>query len=238
MDIWECSLDEAVAEAPLSFRAMHTMAQAMQQRHREIDRCRTERQWLSGLKSHVYHTHIAISGQHEGTLTRLTELFYHTASQPALPWYPAFLGGQSKAVSIAPGDGVEQHQLCWATFDLGLGQPRYYRQLLSLGYPDAATAVVVARSVDCGPVLPDSAILAYTLNPNGELLHWDAARQLLHWHHICCTPGASLLPGRLDRYLMNALRFCALDRAERRTYREEAESMRDWLQASTNCGCE
>ena len=143
MDIWECSLDEAVAEAPQSFRAMHTMAQAMQQRHREIDRCRTERQWLSGLKSHVYHTHIAISGQHEGALTRLAELFYHTASQPALPWYPAFLGGQSKAVSIAPGDGVEQHQLCWATFDLGLGQPRYYRQLVSLGYPDAATAVVV-----------------------------------------------------------------------------------------------
>ena len=112
MDAWECSLDEAVAEAPLSFRAMHTMAQAMQQRHREIDRCRTERQWLSGLKSHVYHTHIAISGQYEGTLTRLAELFYHTASQPALPWYPAFLGGQSKAVSIAPGDGVEQQQLC------------------------------------------------------------------------------------------------------------------------------
>ena len=150
---------------------------------------------------------------------------------PALPWYAAFLGGRSQALELAPVPPVNTHQLCSARFDLGLGKPRYYRQLLSLATPEAATWAVVARSVDEGPILPEVAVRAYTVGPNGELLHWEAERQLLHWHHICCTPGAGLLPGRWDRYLMNILRGCVLDRAERKTYREEAEAMRDWLQS-------
>ena len=234
MGVLQCSVGEAITDAPVSVMTMHTMAKAMRRQHNQVDRCKIERHWMSGLKSHLYHTHIAISEQDEGTLSWLTGLFYHTASQTALPWYPAFLGGQSETLSIAPADGIDEHQLCWAKFDLGLGKPRYYRQLLSLGHPNPATAVVAARSVDCGPVPPEPAILAYTLSPNGEVLHWDEARQLLHWHHICCSPGASLLPGRLDQYLMNTLRFCGLDMAERKTYREEAEKMCDWLQAAAS----
>ncbi|WP_197484230.1 hypothetical protein, partial [Halioglobus sp. HI00S01] len=59
------------------------------------------------------------------------------------------------------------------------------------------------------------------------VLHFENGR--LHWHHICCTPGAGMLPGRLDRWLINAMRRTGLDCAERKTYRDEALKLRDWL---------
>jgi len=46
----------------------------------------------------------------------------------------------------------------------------------------------------------------------------------LHWHHICTTSGVRLLPGVLDRWLMNALRATGLDGKERETYTTEAEA--------------
>ena len=76
--------------------------------------------------------------------------------------------------------------------------------------------------------MPSGVRLAYTLPPNGEVLHW--ADGCLHWHHICCTPGAAVLPGAADRWLLTALRFLRLDGAERATYRDEAQMMRRWLQ--------
>lgn len=215
----------------MTVSTLRQMAAVRRGRHCEIDTSHTERHWLPEFKTFVYHTHIAIAGQDARRCQRLAERFYHTASLSALPWYAAFLGGCSQPLQTPPSVAIDKHQLCWARFDLGLGQPRYYRQLVSMAAPDKATWVVAARSVDDGPPLPQHAVLAYTLGPNGELVHWDARHQLLHWHHICCTPGAAMLPGRWDRYLMNALRGCGLDRAERTTYREEAEQMRNWLQS-------
>ena len=92
---------------------------------------------------------------------------------------------------------------------------------------NAATRVIVARSVDEGPALPDDTRLAFTLDPNGEVLHLEDDH--LHWHHICCTPGAALLPQPLDRWLINTLRRLGLDGAERNTYRAEAEQLREWV---------
>ena len=126
------------------------------------------------------------------------------------------------------GNQAEHIAVAWGRFDLGLSKPRYYRQLVSLARPALTTSVIVARSVNEGPNLPPGAQLAFTQEPNGEVLHWQD--DYLHWHHICCTPGAGLLPGRLDRWLINGLRRLGLDSAERKTYREEALQLRDWLQ--------
>ena len=100
---------------------------------------------------------------------------------------------------------------------------------MSRTQPEGDACAIVARSIDSGPPPPAGARLAYTLGPNGEVLYWED--ECLHWHHICCTPGAALLPAAPDRWLINTLRRLGLDGAERATYRLEAQQMRDWLQS-------
>lgn len=159
----------------------------------------------------------------------MVDLFFNAATLEHHPWYPQFGGGSSQRISQPPAQGINQHHLCLGQFDLGMPSPRYYRQLVSLAKPQQNTAVIVARSVNEGPPLPASAALAFTPAPNGEVFHY--ADGCLHWHHICCTSGPALLPPRLDRWLINCLRFVGLDQAERNTYRGEAEQLRNWLHA-------
>lgn len=207
---------------------MIALAAEMRQVNTRIEHCKTSKIWLKDVATYLYHSHIAIPETRIARARALAEVFYNTASQSALPWYPAFLGGRCQSLSVRPMVGVAKHQLCWGEYDLGVGASRFYRQLVSFSQPDLATAWVVARSVDSGPLLPENASLAYTIGPNGELVYWRQG--LLHWHHLCCTPGAGLFPGRLDRWLMNAVRFAGLDQLERKTYREEALAMCKWLQ--------
>jgi hypothetical protein len=159
----------------------------------------------------------------------LSDIFFRAATLSSQPWYPQFKGGKSVVPDAPPAKGIARHQLTWGRFDLGLPTPRYYRQLVSAAQPDDFTTVIVARSVPQGPQLPEGAKLAYTLPPNGEVLHLH--KDCLHWHHICCTTGAALLPAALDRWFINALRRLGLATTERTTYRREAEMLRDWLQS-------
>ena len=218
-----------MAEAPDGAATLAQLAERHRAGHSEVDQCQTIRHWQADAGTFCYQTHIAISGQASQRLRWLTDVFYNAATLPRQPWYPQFLGGASEALDAPPAPGIDRHQLTCGRFHLGVSTPRHYRQLVSLARPDAQTAVIVARSVDEGPAPPGDAVLAYTLPPNGEVLHWQGDR--LHWHHICCTPGAALLPGRLDRWLINALRRLGMDGAERATYRQEAEELRDWLQS-------
>ncbi|WP_188109671.1 hypothetical protein [Pseudohalioglobus sediminis] len=228
MQAEQISVNEAVAGSPAHVDTLLAMAAHHRLQHRAADQCETLRSWQPDAGTWCYATHIAVSGQAAGRLAWLADVFYHAAALPQHPWYPEFLGGCAEALSQSPPAGIARHQLCWGRFDLGLPAPRYYRQLVSLATPEAHTAVIAARSVDQGPALPDGARLAYTLPPNGEVLHFDAG--LLHWHHICCTTGAAVLPGAADRWLINLMRRLGLDGAERDTYRREAEALRDWLQ--------
>lgn len=226
----EISVAEAIAQAPLEVGQLTAMAQRHRASHTEVDRCETRREWVSGAGTYCYQTHIAISAQPQARLAWLADVFYRAANLRAQPWYPQFSGGASAQLSAAPASGIAQHQLCIGRFDLGLGEPRYYRQLVSLAHPAPDTQVIVARSVPDGPHVPQRAKLAYTLNPNGEVFYREADR--LHWHHICCTPGAALLPHVLDTVLINLLRRFGMDAAERRTYQEEAERLQRWLQSA------
>ena len=210
------------------------MATLCRAKHRACDQYLTQRHWQKDARTFCYHTHIAISEQPEQQFTWLAELLFNAANMSRQPWYPHFHGGLCVPAELPVSNSGNRHQVAWGRFDLGLTTPRYYRQLLSLSYPSVDTAVIAARSVNEGPMLPKGAILAYTLAPNGEVLHWENGR--LHWHHICCTPGAAILPGRMDRWLINTIRALGLDFAERKTYREEAKQMQQWLQtvASAN----
>ena len=223
----ELPLVEAIAESTESAETLGKLAAAHRRRHLAVDTHQTIRHWVPDAGTWCYQTHIAISGQTRDRLYWLAETLYNASTLDSQPWYPQFLGGESQPTIKPVPPGIHQHQLALGRFDLGVGKPRYYRQLLSMAWPDDDTAILVARSVDTGPALGDELPLAYTLAPNGEVLYW--ADERLHWHHICCTPGARVLPGIADRWLINALRLMRLDGAEKRTYRDEALGMRNWL---------
>jgi|GEM_PF-1337753 len=225
----EITVEQAVAEAEASAERLLSMARGINAGQCQPDTWSCRRQWCADAGTYVYHSHIAVSGQDRERLHWLSNVFFHAASLHCQPWYPQFKGGKRQVLASPPVGRVIDHQLCWGRFDLGLPSPRYYRQLLSLLRPADDAAVIVARSVDHGPALPAKARLAYTLSPNGEVLLWRDDQ--LHWHHICCTPGAGILNGSADRWLINALRWLRLDQSERRTYRCEAEQLRDWLHA-------
>lgn len=230
MQVNEIDVDQAIAESARHCEELAVMAGRHRQQHTETGVCQTIRHWERDAGTWCYQTHIAIADQAQYRLAWLADIFYHGAALASYPWYPQFGGGECEALLQSAPVTVDQHQLCWGCFDLGLSAPRYYRQLVSQSWRDDSTAVIAARSVDRGPALPEAALLAYTVAPNGEVLYW--ADGCLHWHHICCTTGAALFPGRLDRWLINALRWLRLDQAERTTYREEAQQLHDWLRST------
>lgn len=225
----EISVRQAIADAPAQSERLAALAAAHRARHTRRDVHDTTAHWEPSAGTFCYQTHIAISGASPDTLDWLAGTFYNAATMSNQPWYAQFLDGQSQPLAEAPAEGIDKHQLALGRFDLGLPAPRCYRQLVSLASPDPATRVIVARSVDEGPALPGDTRLAFTLDPNGEVLHLEDGH--LHWHHICCTPGAALLPQPLDRWLINTLRRFGLDSVERNTYRAEAEQLREWLRS-------
>lgn len=229
MQALQLPLLEAVDESPASARKLMAMAEQHRAEHTGSDVCETRRTWIASAGTYCYQTHIAISLQPRERLNWLADVFYRAARLQVQPWYPQFLGGAHQKLDAKTAAGIAAHQLCWGRFDLGVGTPRYYRQLVSLAEPEENTRVIVARSVPAGQALPPGAKLAYTLSPNGEVFYWEQER--LHWHHVCCTPGAGLLPPRLDRAFINTLRRLRLDGAECKTYRSEAHQLRDWLQS-------
>ena len=223
----QVSIDRAIAEAPEHAIRLAALAAAHRKRHRKKDVHDILAHWEPAAGTYCYQTHIAFSTVSVDTFEWLVDTFYHAATLTEQPWYAQFLGGEAQALGQAPAPGVDKHQLALGQFNLGLPRPRCYRQLLSLTRYGSATRVITARSVNEGPPVPLKTTLAYTLAPNGEVLHFEHG--VLHWHHICCTPGAGLLPQPLDRWLINTLRRCGLDSAERDTYREEAQQLRTWV---------
>lgn len=227
MQAHELELNAAIEQAPVAASSLALLAEGARQVPYQPNEVHISRTWVPSAGTFCYQTHIAISAQSRERFEWAADLFFNAAKLDSQPWYGQFLGGDVEACELSPAGGMAAHQLCIGAFDLGVGKPRAYRQLVSLQSPEPDTAVIVARSINQGPSLEGNPKLAYTLDPNGEVLHWDG--QHLHWHHICCTPGAAILPQPFDRYLINGLRRLGLDSAERKTYRTEAEQFRDWL---------
>ena len=183
--------------------------------------------WHPPAKTFTYHTHIAVPSVKRATLDIVADTFFGAADLRRQPWYAQFQFGESRALDHAPPAGILRHQLAISTFEVGLKAPRCYRQLVVDSAPRDDTRVVSLVSVDVDWEIPEGAVLAMTLEPSGDVFEWRGGA--LHWHHICTTPGVGLLPGALDRWLLNSLRRLRLDSAERRTYRDEAESFLRWV---------
>ena len=193
----------------------------------------TRKLWCAPARTFTYQTHVAADATREA-LDRVADVFFGAADLPAQPWYEQFRGGASRPTGEPAPEGIDREQLCLSSFDVGLGRPRCYRVLVSLASPAPEVRVVALRSVDVDWSVPEGSVLAETLEPSGDVFTWEAGR--LHWHHICTTPGVGLLPGALDRWLLNALRRFGLDGAERRTYRDEALGWCDWVASGAECG--
>ena len=117
-----------------------------------------------------------------------------------------------------------EHQLGQGYFDFGVGALRRYHLLFSKIEIDAQTHAVVLRSVPETIAVLKPSRQVFILPPTGDVFSVDEAG--LHWHHICTTSGVGVLPGVLDRWLMNVLRATGLDSKERGTYINEAEAFR------------
>ena len=195
----------------------------------------TNRFWVPAAKTWCYHTVVAVPAK-PAALTQAADFFYRAVCLAVQPWYPQFRHGQALALDQA-SEGV-RHQLTLGVFDVGLSKPRAYRQLVS-HHMDATSGIqiVALRSVRDERLLwPEGAVPAYALNPTGDVLEYR--NEQLLWHHICTTPGASLLPMPLDRWLINAVRILGLDRAERNTYHAEARAWAKWVSADFSVSSE
>lgn len=182
---------------------------------------RCHRHWNSQAKTFTYHTHVVMAGIGAAAVEHLSTLFFNAYSLPQHGWYSQFSSGEMRPLACAPTVQGE-HQLGQGYFDFGVGALRRYHVLFSRIRIDAQTHAVVLRSVEENVPVLQASKQVFILPPTGDVFALDAAG--LHWHHICTTSGVRLLPGVLDRWLMNALRATGLDHKERQTYIAEAEA--------------
>lgn len=182
---------------------------------------RCHRHWNPKAKTFTYHTHVVVAGIGASVIERLSDLFFNAYRLQQHGWYSQFSSGTMRPLPFTP-EAQGEHQLGQGYFDFGVGALRRYHVLFSRIRIDERTHAVVLRSVpEDVPVLKPSTQV-YILPPTGDVFALDEAG--LHWHHICTTSGVRLLPGVLDRWLMNILRVLGLDHRERETYIAEAEA--------------
>jgi hypothetical protein len=197
------------------------------------------RLWNPLVKTYTYHTHVVVPGITADALERVTEQFFNAYALQKQVWYSQFISGASyplpKATEVAG-----RHQIGQGFFDFGVPGLRVYHTLfskveLSKQVPSKTelskteisksasgnSQAVVLRTVNTPMVPLQPAKQVYLLPPTGDVFTIDAAG--LHWHHICTTNGVRVLPGILDAWLMNILRFANLDQKERETYTHEGE---------------
>jgi hypothetical protein len=187
---------------------------------------RCHRHWNPAAKTFTYHTHVVVEGIAASAVEHLSTLFFNAYSLQQHGWYSQFSRGAMWPLAFMPevqGEQVQgEHQLGQGYFDFGVGALRRYHVLFSRIRIDTQTHAVVLRSVEEAVPALQASKQVFILPPTGDVFALDAAG--LHWHHICTTSGVRLLPGVLDRWLMNALRATGLDHKERQTYIAEAEA--------------
>jgi hypothetical protein len=182
---------------------------------------RCHRHWNAAAKTFTYHTHVVVPGIAASAVDLLSALFFNAYSLQQHGWYSQFSSGAMRPLAFTPTVRGE-HQLGQGYFDFGVGALRRYHVLFSRIRIDTHTHAVALRSVEENVPVLQASKQVFILPPTGDVFALDAAG--LHWHHICTTSGVRLLPGVLDRWLMNALRATGLDHKERQTYIAEAEA--------------
>jgi hypothetical protein len=216
----ETSLDQALQELDSTLADLLQQARTLQAIE-TAPGIRCHRHWNAAAKTFTYHTHVVVAGIKTPVIGQLSDLFFNAYRLRQHGWYSQFASGTMWPLPFTPPVRGE-HQLGQGYFDFGVGALRRYHVLFSRIAIDEQTHAVVLRSVpEDVPVLQPSKQV-FILPPTGDIFALDEAG--LHWHHICTTSGVRLLPGVLDRWLMNLLRATGLDRRERETYIAEAEA--------------
>ncbi len=184
--------------------------------------------WNPTARTFTYHTHVVVPDILSTKIEMLSHLFFNAYTLQQHGWYSQFVSGTMTSLPITTAV-AGQHQLGQGYFDFGVGALRRYHLLFSKIDVDPLTRAVVLRSVPAQmPVLKPSRQV-FIVPPTGDIFSIDHAG--LHWHHICTTTGVRLLPGVLDRWLMNALRATGFDGRERATYIAEAEAFARFVRA-------
>jgi hypothetical protein len=220
----ETTIHYAMVESVTAADTLLSMAQQAEQ-ERTSEAITITRSWTPSARTYTYHTHVQVGCADSTVLSKVVDCFFYAATLDVQPWYSQFLRG--KTLSISPARGSARALLCVPEFDFGMGKTHSYRQLLNDFSPSECCHVLVLRSVIHALKFPLNTVPAFTLAPTGDVFHWQEG--ILHWHHICTVSGVGIMPSGIERYVMNALRWLHLDMAERKTYREEAESFMRWV---------
>jgi len=177
--------------------------------------------WNPTAKTFSYHTHVVVPNIKSTAIKMLSHLFFNAYTLQQHGWYSQFVSGTMTPMPFET-EVAGEHQLGQGYFDFGVGALRRYHLLFSKIEVDTLTHAVVLRSVPENIQVLTPSRQVFILPPTGDVFSVDEAG--LHWHHICTTSGVGLLPGVLDRWLMNVLRATGLDSKERDTYITEAEA--------------
>jgi len=177
--------------------------------------------WNPTARTFTYHTQVVVPDIKSTTIKMLSHLFFNAYTLQQHGWYSQFVSGTTTSLPFAT-DVAGQHQLGQGYFDFGVGALRRYHLLFSKIEVDALTHAVVLRSVSAQMPGLQPSRQVFILPPTGDIFSIDDAG--LHWHHVCTTSGVRVLPGVLDRWLMNMLRASGFDGRERATYITEAEA--------------
>lgn len=217
----QLTVAEALAAAVPSALVAAGLARA--QRDAPPSEPRVDRTWDREARCHRMLTHVAIPGAAVDLLPELAALLFGAAALDAQPWHPQHRGGATRPLVHPAQAPALRHALALSRVTVGLALDRVYRTLTSEVAPDPSSRVIVHRSVDEGPALPDSTVLGHLLGPTADVLHHDGAS--LHWHHLVVTPGVGLLPWPLDGALLAVARGLGLGQRELAVYRGEARGV-------------
>jgi hypothetical protein len=215
--------------------------------------------WNASAGTYTYHTTVRVPGvaAASGILERVSELFFRAYEAQRHGWYKQFSCGASTASEAAlaaaaaaasagaarasstrcqwcqGGGAAAESTTGWGVFDMGVGAKRCYHTLFTRRrFAEDGGHAIVLRTVEppagsSSPPCP--AVQVYLLPPTGD--YFVVQRGELQWHHVCTVAGVALLPGVLDRWLMNSLRGCGMDGKEVATYREEGEGFARYVQS-------
>lgn len=221
----ELSIEEGVEEANAVEKILVSLSE-LQQAKPVCNPINCLSYWNPLYGTFTYHTHTIVDGFRGGDLKQIASLFFNAYSLQKQDWYSQFVSGENKPlpqnIDFKNNNMEGEQQIGQGYFDFGMPDLRCYHTLFSLHHISQNAVSIVLRSIDYPFPINNKSKKVFLLAPTGDYFFLKEGQ--LHWHHICTVSGISLLPGVLDKYLMNCLRYLRLDSKERQTYKDEAKS--------------
>lgn len=221
----QLSIAEAIAEANAVEKILVSLSE-LQQAKPSLNPINCLSYWNPLYGTFTYHTHTVVDNFGGKDLEKIAALFFNAYSLQKQDWYSQFVSGENKPlpkkVDSQNNIMLREQQIGQGYFDFGMPTLRHYHTLFSLRHISKNAVSIVLRSIDYPFEIKGKSKKVFLLAPTGD--YFFLKEDQLYWHHICTVTGISLLPGVLDKYFMNCLRYLKLDSKERQTYKDEAKS--------------